>query len=269
MREVASVEGAIGTGSLAGLAANASGEILLYFSDHPLVWLSGSTTRTLRLEDEARIVGVGWNEDGGIEVVDAARRRVMRLVADTAAGDRSISGELPLEGAVRLAREWIVGGRASPAEYRLFALDGDAPVDLAAISIHAAADFHLPAPVLAPCGDAVLVTEVTAPFRVHRWSAAAGVRAFDIPPAPGESAARWISAPAVCVGDHVLQTLVDPGSDRRVFVVYEAEGRVARTTMTEVPMAVVAAVPGSTQIVAIRRIGEPEIVLYDWSWTRD
>jgi len=92
------------------------------------------------------------------------------------------------------------------------------------------------------------------------------------PPAVANDSAAdaplWRSAPTVCLGGNgYLRTLTDLRSDRRVLVIYGSDGRVLRTRSIDAPLAVVAGVPGSSGAIALRRIGPPELVWYEWRWS--
>ena len=60
----------------------------------------------------------------------------------------------------------------------------------------------------------------------------------------------------------VVQTLVDPTSDVRFFVTSDRDGRAARVTRVDAPIALLGAVESYDLLVAMRRTPDPEVVFY-------
>jgi hypothetical protein len=128
----------------------------------------------------------------------------------------------------------------------------------------------LPPYRLAATPDGVLLTEAEPPFRTWRVRPeGAGVPFAPTGPGSPESTGvqRWVSAPVLDLGDAMVQTLSDLGSDRRVLVLYDRHGREQRKTVLAVPMALVGITGDRRYLVGVRDLGRAEVVLYAWRFT--
>jgi len=260
------IQGSAGDGRGAVALWSVAGELLSINASHALA-------RT-RLPDVLTPAGLALSGDT-LRFLDLASGREYRVVAgnvELTGGGVALSPEILLEQAVWLGNQWVVAvrevatgaalvyGANSRARYRV-AASGD-PAALRRIQ-------------LSPAGDAVLVTDLMAPFRLVRVDPGSG-RADTLAAVLGHSAAvippdslfHWRALPAVALDCAVLLTLTDLGSDHRLLVRYDATGRVARVTPLEAPLGMVATL-GDASLLAARRVGELELVWYTWRWVRD
>lgn len=77
---------------------------------------------------------------------------------------------------------------------------------------------------------------------------------------------RMISTGTFTVGTGFVQILSDPFSLERLIITYDADGRLMRTTLLEVPFGVAATVPKHRVLLAVRRLVDTELVAYRWTW---
>lgn len=85
-------------------------------------------------------------------------------------------------------------------------------------------------------------------------------------PAIQDSIRGWVGLSTVKLDQGFLQTLADPRSDRRVFVLYDNNGHVVRATSVDVAMAAVASEPRARLLLFLRRTDRLELVVYRWHW---
>lgn len=161
---------------------------------------------------------------------------------------------------------WTVAGLDADGQYTIQPLDGAPWWVIRADTLRGGV---LPPYRLAAAADGVLLTESEPPFRSWR----VGPDGPGVPFAPKRSGypesvgvQRWVSAPLVDLGDALLQTLSDLGSDRRVLVLYDRDGRERRKTIVAVPMALVGVTRDGRHLIGVRDVGKPEILLYRWRW---
>ena len=263
--------------SLTAVTVSPAGTPVLLFDGDGAVTVLGTAAAPVRSPALAHpMAAVLLAGDTLVEAIDTARGRP-RVVRVSAGGAARAQAALPLPvhpgGAAYGGGAWWVGGTDETGTYRLFrvALEGSrggARVEPAAQSRQVGgSDAHL-----SWCGGSLLAASRRPPFRVVRLVGADGPLLYDLPIPETLDAdtvlasvgGYWTSAPAVCLDGAVLQTLADLRSDRRVLVLYDAAGKVARRRVIDVPLAVVASVPGAQSLIAVRRAGAPELVWYGW-----
>lgn len=133
--------------------------------------------------------------------------------------------------------------------------------------------------LLSPLATGVCVTEQHRPFRTRVY-ATDGRRAGDFGPplalvdslagtvdqSEARARASWQSLPTLPLDSGYLQTLTDLTSDRRIVVVYEANGDGLSARMVRAPLGFSASEPERHVLVASRRSNYLEILQYRWRW---
>lgn len=170
---------------------------------------------------------------------------------------------------MRTEHGWLVGGVDTAGSYRVQPLGGEPWWIIRPDTVRGGV---LPPYRLAPATAGVLLTEAEPPFRTWPVSAES-VGAGFVPSGANyprrEGVQQWVSGPVVDLGEAMVQTLADLASDRRVMVVYDSRGREVSKTVIDVPMALVGITRDRRHVVAVRNLGEAEVVLYRWSWRSD
>lgn len=122
----------------------------------------------------------------------------------------------------------------------------------------------------------VLLTRTMSPFTVIRLDPASGIADTLQPVAvgstieiPADSLKHWRALSTVALDCTLLLTLSDLTADRRILVRYGADDRVQAATELDAPLGLVTRLPGEDAVLAARRVGELELVWYDWHWVRE
>jgi hypothetical protein len=263
-----------------GVATGPSGTLALWSSGGEVFFIDRERSLTrVRLPDSIRPAGIAITPSG------------LRLVDQTSGGDFLLSpdGQLVSMGRVRLgmAEEldqalwqgdgWVLGVRDLAT--RRFMLRRDRPSGKTVLFQSAQSDSvkTIHRYFLSETGRGLLLTRTTAPFTLIRMSPLDGTidtLGAALSPAagvtiPAESLANWRALPVVALDCTLLLTLSDLTSDRRLLVRYGADDQVERVTELDVPIGLVARLPGENAVLAARRTGELELVWYDWHWVRE
>lgn len=230
--------------------------------------------RSLTLPSLRETVGAAFVSDQTLEVFDGPSGTVLTL--DWQEGqERARRAAGGLQGAVmavRAATGWyVVVPDSTLTLHSLFYLDGDpAPRRLK--------EFRRPTPQALPdvrlsvVNRDVLVTQANAPYAALRITPdgkttriAGGferlgrdstrVRAPD---------ALWVSLPMLRVGRRYLQTLVNLRGDDRLLLSFAPDASATRHRVVDAPVTFFADIPGTHTLLALRQIGQPEIVEYTW-----
>lgn len=118
----------------------------------------------------------------------------------------------------------------------------------------------------------VWLSELHFPFRALRIDSTARVVDLIDPTRGVEVSERtkylqgWVSSGLRVVHPGFLMMLADPSTDRRTMLILDARGRVLRKKDLDVALAFLSVGSRDQRIVAIRDVGELEIVLYAWRW---
>jgi hypothetical protein len=88
--------------------------------------------------------------------------------------------------------------------------------------------------------------------------------------APGsiDTTRMEVALAALPLGDRFLQTVVDLRSDVRTILLFDSRGREIRRTTIEAPLGYIGVSGDGSVVLAIRRVGASEAVLYRSSWHR-
>jgi hypothetical protein len=68
------------------------------------------------------------------------------------------------------------------------------------------------------------------------------------------------------VGDYFLYELADLRSDHRKLLLISQHGSMVRETRFDVPMGFVSDEPDHSHLLAVRTLGQQELVAYQWHW---
>jgi hypothetical protein len=82
----------------------------------------------------------------------------------------------------------------------------------------------------------------------------------------GSVTPHWIAAGLVPLGDHILYTVADLRSDRRVLALLDGHGNVVRSSDVSGPFAFAASSTGDSALIALRALNVQELVYYRWKW---
>lgn len=263
------------TFGIQGWAADHRGAVALWSVAGELLAIDASRTlvRT-RVPDTLTPAGLALSGDT-LRFLDQASGREFRVTkgrVERTGGGVTLAQGLLLEQAVWAGGEWVVALREAATGALQVRGAGPGPRYRAEPGPDRSALRRLQ---LSPAGQAVLVTELMAPFRVVRVHPSG--RADTLAPALGHPAGKsippdslpfWRALPAVAVDCAVLLTLTDLRSDRRLLARYDAAGQVVRMTPLDAPLGMVTAL-GDASLLAARRAGELELVWYTWRWVRD
>jgi hypothetical protein len=118
----------------------------------------------------------------------------------------------------------------------------------------------------------VWISEVYFPFRTIRIDSTGRVVTL-LDPTRGIDASQrakflrgWVSSGLRLVPPGYLMMVADPSTDRRTLLILDASGRVIRMKDINVALAFLSIGSREQRLVAIRDVGELEIVLYRWRW---
>jgi hypothetical protein len=253
---------------LLGVAGEHAGNLVAWSQSGAFLLSATSPPQRVRVTLSGVPAGGSFAGPGVVEILDPAGAQVRRTTGEAELPGKALRPGLGLVDAVRTDEfGWVVAGLEHRGRLSIQALDGSSWWVIEADT--------LPGGVLRPyrlglARRSVLLTEAEPPFRTWRI----GPDGPGVPFAPRgsgypESAGiqRWVSAPVVDLGDALLQTLSDLGSDRRLLILYDRHGREQRKTVIAVPMAFVGVTRDRRHLIGVRDVGRPEVVLYRWSWS--
>lgn len=257
-----------GSAPLMGVTAGDGGRLVAWARDAAYLLSAAEAPERVPVGFTGVPAGGGFGTGGTLEFVDPAAAVVRHA---TMAGERSrrpLPAGLRVADAVRTERfGWITAGVDAEGRYRIQPLDARPWWVISPDTLRGGV---LPPYRLAASGDGVLITEAEPPFRTWRVCPEGAGEPFaptgaGYPQSGGVQ--RWVSAPLVDLGDALVQTLSDLASDRRVLVLYDPDGRERRKTIVAAPMALVGVTRDRRHLIGVRDLGNPEVVLYRWSWT--
>lgn len=259
----------------AGVTASSSGEMLVWAFGNPvLLHLKDGVLRPLPTADAVRPIGAAFEErDSTLAVVDGERARIVRLSrSGHLVSAQPLNTSLYLHQAVHTPAGWYLGAQDSTGVlHLLLARPGGGTETLFRMGTPAASRSQA-AVHLSSADDDALLTMHSPPFSsVQVSSSGRVVRSFR--PAIPDSLqgtmdeGKWVSLKLLELDAGFVQTLADLTSDRRVLVLYDREGTPARHTLIDVPLAAATSIPARRQLIAMRRAGGLEIVVYGWRWS--
>lgn len=265
--------------SLAGAALGTGGAFVAVFEDRGYVAVvDGAQLRWFGDGILIHPVGAALVENNAfLEVIDAGLGQALRFTRDGTLLDRwALHLPFDLTHAARAEGGWYVGGVASEGGKEAFAVwwiaaDGTASLiyeeQLPAGPFGSRVEQHL-----STAGSNALVTRVTPQYATLRIdSVGAVLREYSPFSSPElqqllsqDSTRLWVSLPAVDLGQELLQTIADVRSDRRVLVLFDRSGTVARYSELDVSWGALAARPSDRLLIAARRADRISVVGYSW-----
>lgn len=262
---------------LAGASVRDSTSILLWArNQRHLLLQRGDSLWSIASEEithpvaAALVVG-----DTIVEVVDVARRTILEVRLDgSLVKERPVGTDLFVETAVRTESGWVFGGTSPDGTYMVVRAGEDLTATVLYTFNAAVGPTYTPvSTLLSTDGQRIFIAEVEEPFRalvvdpdgtVAAWPPRTSPRADEsgIGGAP-----HWVALPIVALDSDFVQTFADLRSDLRSLNLYDADGTPLREQRIQLPLAVVASIPGSNRLVAARRTNVLEVVVYNWSWS--
>lgn len=239
-----------------------------------LVLFEHGEARPLAVPGLRQAVGAAFVSDRTLEVFDGPTGTVLTLDwgegqvrARRAAGD--LRGAVM---AVRAAAGWyVVVPDSALTLHSLYYLDGDA-------APRRLKEFRRPTPQALP--DArlsvvnrdVLVTQANAPYAALRITPdgettriAGGFERLGADSVAVHTPdALWVSLPVLALGRRYLQTLVNLRGNDRLLLSFAPDASPTRHRVIDAPVTFFADIPGTHTLLALRQLGQPEIVEYTW-----
>lgn len=257
------------------------------FGHRLLVWSPGrqrlilfehGARRTLHPRELLQPVGAAFTGTAGrLEVFDGPRGALLAVEPGGAVASTRIVPTLQRTVMATRARSgWyaVVPDRSELQHTLYYLAEGAAPRPLK--RFRRLTPQALPDIRLSPVGDDVLVTQANAPFaalridprgattRITGGFERLGIREDSASARVAD--ALWVSLPMIPLGRRYLQTLVNLRGDRRLLLTFDPSGRgPARQRAIDAPVTFFAAVPQTHTLLALRQLGDPEIVEYAWS----
>jgi hypothetical protein len=214
-------------------------------------------------------IGAVHRSDGTVEILDAALRALCRLKGDAAVPQLvpiSIDGDVI--NAVPAGDEWVAVVRVNqPAGIRVVAIGGNGD---SRIILSVAGD-SLAAALSHSDGEAVVTfRDPERGIILARLSDSTNRR---IKPVSTDwrrahldsvSAGPWVALPALHVRGELLQTLADVTTDKRVVLVVDSTGKIARHSRLQGLIGFVAAETRQRLVAALHILNVTEVILYQW-----
>ncbi len=268
------------TFGIQGVDVAPDGRLTLWSPGSELLLVDASRRlTTYQLPDTIVPAGVVPEGVNGFRLVDTRTGRAMLARTDgslVALSDRLLHPGEELERAVAWNDGWILGlldldARQYVVRYIRGAITETWFRSPVADSINVIPRYNITA-----TSKGMLLSQGSAPFTVSRLDSEAR-RFVPLPspvaspafPVPPDSLNAWRSVSTVALDCTLLLTLSDVASDRRLLVRYGADDQVERITRVDAPLGLVARIPGEQRLLAARRVGELELVWYDWRWVRE
>lgn len=261
-----------------GAHVSSDGTALLWAVNQPyLILWDGSSRRILRSNALKRpVAAVLTPDDAIVEVIDAARRKVVRLsLTGRLIAEQPLDLPWQVESAVHTASGWRLGGRDLAGNYRVVSFEGSgARTRLLTVPAREHRGTRLSMSLSAVEGG-LFATLRSRPHTVKRISEATAAAVhvsssgFAAPPLPmrdGSELPLWLALSIHPLDEGYIRTFADLRSDLRVLATYDAEGRLLRRSVIAVPIGILATVPERRVLLAARRTDRLEVVTYRWRW---
>jgi hypothetical protein len=79
---------------------------------------------------------------------------------------------------------------------------------------------------------------------------------------------QWATVATLDLGTHMLQTISDVRSDRRILALFNPSGQILRKREIDIPMAFFAVTDRQKDLLAVRDLGQLEVAAYSWEPSR-
>lgn len=257
---------------LTGAALSPSGDLVVaWFAGTPGIRVyRGSVSKDILTAEIGRAIGVQFLNERDLEIVDAASGDV--VTADTAGvaySRHGLPGSRQAAAAARTPTGWIVaipGSDSRPSHLRLPDRSGTwVPDSTYARALGLAGD-----------GREALVWQGFSPLRVwrilagHDWAPLEFERVTadrfggNVADPLRASPAIWSVTSVVSVGSGYVGTLANRGTDDRLLLWFDEQGRFVRHVAVEAPFGFVAAAEKAPALIAMRTLNQSELVKYSW-----
>ena len=212
---------------------------------------------------------------GDYELYDVTSASVVRLSGQDPCAVRTVHAGLDIAHAVTpVSNGWAEITRLSPEQLAVrFLPQSDQDSVIVRIPVATPLRFARVVDYAASAvRESVLLTEIAFPFRTLQIDRTNGIRLLADPAAQLTTRERrevlrgWESLKIVPLDRGYVQILADPRSDRRLILVLDALGQIARRVELDVAMGVLDADPHTRMLLAVRNVGRRELVYYRWHW---
>lgn len=274
LAEIESVRLPAGLGVLGGVLAD-DGSVFLWSAD--AVWhrtpSGGALSEVCRGRIRAPRQATYSRTRGRLEVFDSASARVVSIVPGTVCRLEQVWAIKDPGGlVVRTSSTWI---ELSPRGPTALSIRRNRPPfdttlhvpDTLPLRFGRASDY-----LASSAAGSVLLTESTFPFRTFRVAEREAPTVLLDPASqlPAVSKATllsgWRSLRPIAVDQTRVQVLADAGSDLRLMLVLDEKGSVTRARQLDVAIGILDASPATRVLIAVRNVGERELVYYRWRW---
>jgi hypothetical protein len=271
--------------SPAGLSVGRSGVVALWaFDSRDLVIVTAGVVTTRQLPASARPVGVrlgeGITDSVMMSVMDGYRNAII-VLSKAARFDirRTADSSLWLAGAP-LGKEWLLAGRAGDEiVFRRLGDEGVSSVRMVSDGPTMAIGAGIQPVWVTSLDSIVIVNERSRPHRIGVLSTTGRtllLRFVELPKevamatsSPGDDADKWTAGPVVALKAGYVVTFSDQSSDTRIIARYDEEWHLHDATRLSVPLAIVAFDLKSDRVLAVRDVGQLELVFYRVSHSGD
>lgn len=236
--------------------------------------------RPLPVHTGAALADGGWR----IDVVDPAVPAVLSLDAAGTVIDSQPIRAPGLQGRIVEARlagnSWFIGVLETPTEYAVYRSDpGSAATKVYARPLDRNATPARPGVRLGHVDTGVTLSLTRPPFETVVLTRSGTVRArLSLRSARsrgstlsslGDEIEEWTALPALPLDSGFIQTFSHLKSDRRILVMYGADGAELRHVVMNTPLGLLESLPARRLVVGARATGRSrELVVYRWCWTR-
>lgn len=237
--------------------------------------LTQSSRRRIGVNHVGAPLGGAFIADSIVAVFDSSRLAVITLTLD----DRPVAigpavPSAPILTAVHTDAGWIAFASDSTGQARVWRWDGGpAWTELrdwaAGVFPQGVAESWITG-----AGVGLLVAEARYPFKAYQLDPKGSVaiefesfaRSRFLQTGGEWDSTRWVGLRLLPLEPGYVWTLADLNSDKRVLVVYDHRGKVARQSLIDAPMGLIATCPTRHKLLAGRYTNRSEVVVYQWDW---
>jgi hypothetical protein len=213
--------------------------------------------------------------DSLAEVFDASALAILRFRVDgTLLSEMKVKASTIPVAVARAKHGWVLGSLDARGRLRLESIRVGDSVPSTTVVLEGSGDIG-PAHLVAH-QDQVWAAFVNPPFGVvrsdstgvlSRVGSGAKTLAPDSIRSESDSVANWwVALPVLPLDNGSIQTLADLRSTARLVLLRNDKGAIVRTTRLNTPTGFVASVPRQAKLVAVKRRGGMEVVVFSWTW---
>ena len=253
-----------------GVTSLSAGKVLLWSSSYPNLTLVRNQTVTSTYAPSRTVLSAYQIDDSSIAVLGKSSGRVEELTvtfSGRTTSRRRVSFGIRAESATRHSGSWYVVGRQPNGRL------GVARIDSTSRIVHTFSDTVNKSHAYIVSGARGLTISLSRwPFESYSLTES-GVLLLKTSPflgvdslagVPSADWSNWIGLPRLSIGDHLIQTLADPHSTRRIVAVTDPLGRSLRGILLNVPLSFIGVDRERSEILALRTTDQIELVRYRW-----